>query len=238
MSKTIVVFGAGSGLGSATARRFGREGYAVALVARRREPLEALAVSLGEQGIEAATFPANLTDSTGVPKLIDAITERFGGIDVVEYAPIATVAPFAAATELTADTLRDIVDLYLYTPVEIAHAVLPGMIERGAGAFLLGQGLSAAMAAPGMSGVGPIMAAARHWIHSLNGELTGTGVYAGTLTVSAWIDGSAGHQAASAADPELSGNPVVDPADLADQYWDLFTKRDRIEQIHPPVAQR
>jgi hypothetical protein len=36
----------------------------------------------------------------------------------------------------------------------------------------------------------------------------------------------------------LSGNPVVDPADLADQYWDLFTKRDRIEQIHPPVAQR
>jgi NADP-dependent 3-hydroxy acid dehydrogenase YdfG len=160
MSKTIVVFGAGSGLGSATARRFGREGYAVALVARRREPLEALAVSLGEQGIEAATFPANLADSTGVPKLIDAITERFGGIDVVEY------APFAAATELTADTLRDIVDLYLYTPVEIAHAVLPGMIERGAGAFLLGQGLSAAMAAPGMSGVGPIMAAARHWIHS------------------------------------------------------------------------
>ncbi|MFD8161029.1 SDR family NAD(P)-dependent oxidoreductase [Streptomyces malaysiensis] len=39
MAKTIAVFGAGSGMGKAVARRFGQEGYRIALVARRREPL-------------------------------------------------------------------------------------------------------------------------------------------------------------------------------------------------------
>ncbi|MGC4938264.1 SDR family NAD(P)-dependent oxidoreductase [Kribbella sp. DT2] len=235
MTKTIAIFGAGSGLGAATARRFGREGYAVALVARRREPLEVLAAALAAEQVEAAVFTADLADPSGVSALIDSIVERFGRLDVVEYAPIGAEVPFVPAAELTADRLRGLVDLYLSTPVEIARAVLPEMIRRGEGGFLLGQGLSAVIPSPGMSGAGPVMAAARNWIHSLNGELADQGVYAGTLTVAAWIDGSAGHRAASAGDPTLGGNPVVDPADLADQYWDLLTRRDRVEQIFPPL---
>ncbi|WP_440074176.1 SDR family NAD(P)-dependent oxidoreductase [Streptosporangium sp. OZ121] len=236
MSRTIAIFGAGSGLGTAVARRFGREGYAVALVARRRKPLDALASALAEEGIDAAPFTADLSDPAAVPALIDTIMGRFGRIDVVEYAPIGASAPFVPAAELTADALRAIVDLYLYTPVEIARAVLPQMIERGDGGVLLGQGLSAVLAAPGMSGVGPVMAAARNWIHSLNAELSGKGVYAGTVTVAAWVEGSLGHRLASQADPTLGGNPTVDPAELAEQYWDLLTKRDRAEQIFPPVG--
>ncbi|MEV8373088.1 SDR family NAD(P)-dependent oxidoreductase [Kribbella sp. NPDC056861] len=236
MSKTIAIFGAGTGLGAATARRFGREGYSVALVARRREPLEILAASLAADDIEAAVFTADLADPSGVPVLIKSIVERFGRLDVVEYAPIGAEALFVPATELTADALRSLVDLHLYTPVEIARAVLPEMISRGDGGFLLGQGLSAVAGSPGASGVGPVMAAARNWIQSLHGELAEHGVYAGMLTVGAWIGGSAGQLAAAADDPTLGGNPVVDPADLADQYWDLLARRDRDEQIFPPLS--
>ncbi|MET9110698.1 SDR family NAD(P)-dependent oxidoreductase [Streptomyces zhihengii] len=178
MSKTLAVFGAGTGLGAATARRFGREGYAVALVARRPERLDALVAELGEDGIEAAAFPADLSEPTAVPALVERIVDRFGRIDVVEYAPIPTTAPMLPATQVTAELLGRLAGLYLHTPVETARAVLPAMIERGDGAFLLGQGASAVLPMPGMSGVGPVMAAARNWILSLHGELAAHGVYA------------------------------------------------------------
>ena len=74
---------------------------------------------------------------------------------------------------------------------------------------------------PGASGISVVMAATRNWIQSLYGELADTGVYAGALTVAAWIEGSGGHRAASAADPSLGGAPAVDPTELAEQYWNL-----------------
>lgn len=61
------------------------------------------------------------------------------------------------------------------------------MIERGDGTFFLTQGFSAVMTAPHFSGPGPVMSAARNYLYSLNGELAGTGVYAGTLAVAAGI---------------------------------------------------
>ena len=57
MSKVIAVFGAGTGLGVSVARRFGREGYRVALVARRAEQLTALVTTLGAEGIDPAGIP-------------------------------------------------------------------------------------------------------------------------------------------------------------------------------------
>jgi len=54
MSKVIALFGAGTGLGVSVARRFGREGFRVALVARRKERLDALVADLADGGIEAA----------------------------------------------------------------------------------------------------------------------------------------------------------------------------------------
>jgi short-subunit dehydrogenase len=55
--KTLAIFGAGTGLGASLATRFGREGYRVALVARRAGPLEDRVGALKAAGIEAAAFP-------------------------------------------------------------------------------------------------------------------------------------------------------------------------------------
>src|SRR4051812_33053088 len=88
--RTVVVFGAGVGLGAAVARRFGAAGYRVALVARTSSRLGALVTELAADGIEAAAFPADLTRTAEIPGLIGRIRERFGRIDVIEYAPITT----------------------------------------------------------------------------------------------------------------------------------------------------
>lgn len=242
MSKTIAVFGAGTGLGASVARRFGHEGYRVALVARRREPLDILAGELADEGIEAAVFTADLSRTAEIPALVAAIRERFGRIDVVEYSPISTALLFTPAAELTTERLRDLVNLYLLTPVGLVQEVLPEMLKRGDGGILIGHGPTAVEPMPYMSGLGPVMAATRNYVYSLHGELADKGVYAGTLVVGAVIARSAGHQAILAGDLEFDlppglELPVVDPADLADRYWNLFTKRDRVEEIYPPLPE-
>ncbi len=240
MSRTIAVFGAGTGLGSSVARRFGREGYQVALVARRLEPLQSLSAELATEGIESASFSADLAQTAAIPGLISAIGDRFGSIDVVEYAPIGN-STFKPAADLDAAYLQELANLLLLTPVEIVRATLPGMIARGDGGILITNGYSAVEPLPFLSGFGPIMAAARNYIYSLNGEVAAKGVYAGTLAVTAMIARSAAHQALTSGAlkidlPSGAELPVVDPDDLAAQYWDLFTRRDRVEAIFPEIG--
>jgi short-subunit dehydrogenase len=240
MDKTIAIFGAGTGLGASVARRFGRDGFRAALVGRRPGPLDALVAELAAEGIEAAAFPADLTHTEGIPALVAAIMRRFGRIDVVEYAPLSPSA-FTPAAKLTVGALKDLVSLYLLTPVELVQAVLPQMLERGDGGILVGHGLSAVEGTPFMSGVGPVMAATRNYLYSLHGELADQGVYAGTLAVAAMIDRSESHQALAAGQLsfDLPGGvaiPTVDPDDLAEQYWNLLSKRDRVELVHPPMT--
>ncbi|WP_445518107.1 SDR family NAD(P)-dependent oxidoreductase [Streptomyces sp. NEAU-174] len=235
MSEVIAVLGAGTGLGVSVARRFGREGFRVALVARRKDRLDTLVEVLADEGIEAVAFSADLSEPAEVPALVEAIRDRFGRIDVVAYGPISGDQGFTPAAELDAATLQGLSPLLLFTPVEVVRAVLPEWTERGEGAFLLAQGYSAARPMPHLSGLGPVMSATRNYLYSLNAELADTGIYVGALTIASLIARSEVSAAAQAAFESADGPhfPVVDPDDLAEHYWNMYTKRDRVEQFHP-----
>ena len=236
MDKTLVVFGAGTGLGTAVARRFGAAGHRVALVARDGERLAGLAADLRTEGIEADAFPADLTRTAEVPALIARIRERFGRIDVIEYAPITTEL-FTPAAGLDVATEQRYLDLFLLTPIAIVQAVLPEMRSRGEGGILLGQGVSGVRPAPGLSGFAPAMAAARNYMISLHGELAPEGIYAGVLHVAAMIEGSAGHTAAMsgtlATGVDFTRIPLVSAADLAEAMWTMLEKRELPERTIP-----
>ncbi|MEV6296644.1 SDR family NAD(P)-dependent oxidoreductase [Streptomyces sp. NPDC051896] len=240
MPQVVAIFGAGSGLGTALARRFGKEGFRVALVARRAERLQAMAEELASEGIEAVAFPADLSDPGNARPVIEAIRERFGRIDVVSYQPLPGGTAFIPAAELDAARLAPLVNLFLLTPVEIAHAVLPEMTERGDGGFIVTGGFTAADPQPHISGIGPAMSAIRNFVYSLNGEVAGAGVYAGVSTLAALIKDSESYAAMSPEDLAavtggVTGLHVLDPDELAETYWQLYTKRDRVEYRFPEI---
>jgi NAD(P)-dependent dehydrogenase (short-subunit alcohol dehydrogenase family) len=106
--KRAIVTGASSGIGEATARAFVREGARVALVARRREPLEALAGELGE---DTFAQPADVSFPDQVAAMVVASTERLGGLDVVvNSAGISKPTPLA---EITPELWREVIDVNL-----------------------------------------------------------------------------------------------------------------------------
>lgn len=235
MSKTIAVIGAGAGLGQAVARRFGREGFGVALVARTAARVGALADELRAEGIDAAAFPCDVADRAALTSTLAAITARFGQIDVVEFAPTGLdwMPRLTPVLDLTDESLEYVFDLLLRAPMTIFGTVLPGMIARGDGALLIGTGVSAGKAYPQFANVGIAMAAARNYQFSLNAALADTGVYAGLLQVGGGIAGSdAVREYAKDRDP----GELIDPADLAATYWDMYLKRDRFEELVAPAS--
>ncbi|WP_433064363.1 SDR family NAD(P)-dependent oxidoreductase [Dactylosporangium sp. CS-033363] len=225
--RTIAVLGAGTGLGTAVARRFGREGFRVALVARTADRLHTLAATLADEEIEAIPFPADLTNAASVPPMLQQIEQRLGPIDVLEYAPITT-GLFGSMAALDAATVQAHLNLHLLTPIELVGNLLPTWQKLGNGAFLLAQGISAVHPMPRLGALGPSMAAARNWVLALHEELAGTGVYAGVVHVGAMVTGSAAHRTFGAAAADF---PQIDPAAIADTMWSMYTARDRAEQI-------
>ncbi|KNC18843.1 hypothetical protein AC792_09810 [Arthrobacter sp. RIT-PI-e] len=232
MGSVIAILGAGTGLGVSLARRFGREGYDVALVGRRAERLEAIAAELAGEGIRATPFPADLATPAVIPGLISHIEETLGLIDVLVYGPISGHQGFTPAKDVTTSDLQELIPLLLMSPVAAVRAVLPNMVARGSGTVLLTQGSFAAHPLPYLSGPAPVMAAARNYFHSLNGEVLESGVFAGVLSIGASIAGSEMAELAQAAAPELSESQGgVDPADLADVAWQMHSNQAPLESV-------
>ena len=233
MPKTIAVFGAGPGLGRSVARRFGREGYQVALVARTQPRLDALVTELHEEGIEAAGFAADLAGRQALPGLIGKITARFGGLDVVEYAPSGLTWLDLQTDVLDADvgSFEYPLDLLLRSPVALARQILPAMIGRGDGGLLFGLAVTASVPYPQMANVGTAAAAARAYFHNLHIALAPSGVYVGLLQVAGMVAGSeAARHFAHTRDPSRLPEPL-DPERLAGACWNLYRERDRFEEI-------
>jgi NAD(P)-dependent dehydrogenase (short-subunit alcohol dehydrogenase family) len=233
MSKTIAVFGAGPGMGRSVARRFGREGFRVALVSRNRARLAAFTEDLARLGIEAGGFDADFADLDALPDVVAAITSRFGPIDVLEYAPsgLDWLTRQVPVRDADAASFDFPLDLLLRTPVTLIRQLLPAMIERGDGAVLFGLPVSASIPVPQLGNVGTAAAAARHYLRNLHADLTGTGVYAGLVQVAGLVgDSDAAGFVAENWDPDTLPEPL-DPADLADVMWDLYVERDRFDEI-------
>ncbi|MEV4015924.1 SDR family NAD(P)-dependent oxidoreductase [Nonomuraea angiospora] len=234
MLRTLAIFGAGPVMGLSLARRFGREGFRIALVARTRANLDHLVAELARDGIEAAGFTADVYEPGQLAGAVAAIKEAYGRIDVAEFSPGGgnMGEGIAATLDVDVENTRVILNQFVLSAVALVRQVLPGMVERGDGAILFTAGQSGIYPTPSLGNAGMAQAALRNYFHTLNAELAGKGVYVGAVNVGALIEGSVPHQAITSSAVPLDFEPeVIHPDVFADGFWELYTKRDRVEAL-------
>ncbi|HEX3807482.1 MAG TPA: SDR family NAD(P)-dependent oxidoreductase [Gaiellaceae bacterium] len=235
MAKSIGVFGAGPGLGQAVARRYAREGYEVALVARDRSRLDAFAEDLAGIGARSHVITADLADPDAVPGLAEQIRAAIGHLDAFYYAPTPGEG-FVPAAELTPERARDFMPLIFYSFLALVQQFLPQMIQQRSGAILTAQGASTLHGLPNMSGSGPAQAAQRNYLQSLHAEVSDKGVYVGMVYIGAVIENSAFHrwsEETKAAGTGRHWGPTVDPDYLADLLWNMHNTTGETETKYP-----
>jgi hypothetical protein len=168
------VTGASAGIGAVFARRLAQEHFDLALVARSRERLDALAAEVTEaHGVACDVVPADLTVAAqlhGVAELIagDGALER-----MVNNAGFGTVGPFA---ELDPDHEEEEIRLNVVALTRLTRAALPGMIARGHGAVINVSSMAAFQPAPQNATYAATKAFVNSFTEALHEELRGTGV--------------------------------------------------------------
>jgi NAD(P)-dependent dehydrogenase (short-subunit alcohol dehydrogenase family) len=133
--QVALVTGAGTGIGRAVAETFAAEGARVALNGRRRQPLEETADAIAAAGGESTVEAGDLTDPVAVERVVRAVLERWGQIDVLVNNAGLNV-PHRELAELSVEDWRAVIDADLTAPFLLCRAVLPSMRERRRGTIV------------------------------------------------------------------------------------------------------
>jgi short-subunit dehydrogenase len=132
--QTIVITGASSGIGRATALAFARRGRALVLVARRGEALEELATECRGRGATVRVEPADVTDADALSLIARRVVSEFGWLDV--WVNNAAVVAYGRAEEIPAEMWRRVVEVNLFGTYHGIRAALPWMREQGSGVLI------------------------------------------------------------------------------------------------------
>lgn len=110
--RIALVTGAGSGIGKQISLALLRDGYAVVLAGRRREPLEETVKAAGEFGVNALVVPADVSDPASVKNLFAKTREKFGRLDLL-FNNAGIFAPPMSLEELSYEQWKSAVDINL-----------------------------------------------------------------------------------------------------------------------------
>jgi short-subunit dehydrogenase len=206
-------------------------------VARRQEPLEALAVELRSTGATAHVIAADLSDIDALPHVAKRIRTAVGDLDAFYYGAAAN--GFIPVADLTPQRAQALMPLGVYAPMALVREFLPAMLARGDGAILSAQGASALRGLPHIAG-GFALAAQRNYLQALHTAVSHKGVYVGGLYIGAAIERSRFYierEAAKAADASVPEMPTVDPQQLAELLWGMHRAKSQPEATYPETLQ-
>ena len=120
MTQTLLITGASSGIGAATARAAVKAGWQVALLARSRDALEKLAAELGDA---ALALPCDITERDRLSEAVAKTVERFGGLDAV-YANAGKGSSSPGIEQGDPDDWHAMIRLNVLAVLTTAHATL------------------------------------------------------------------------------------------------------------------
>jgi NAD(P)-dependent dehydrogenase (short-subunit alcohol dehydrogenase family) len=175
--RTVIVTGASSGIGRATAREFANLGSNVVLASRSRDKLERLAADLAPHPV--AVIPVDVTDRLSVEALVRRTAEEFGSVDVlVNNAGVGLFAPIADGN---IDNARHLFEVNFWGAVNCIQAVVPYMQDQDRGHIVNISSVAGHVAPPYMGMYSATKHALAAMADALRVELAGTGIGVSTI---------------------------------------------------------
>lgn len=172
--KHVLVTGGSEGIGAAVAAAARERGARVTILARRPDPLAAVATRIG-----ALAVPADVTDAGALRAAVATAIEANGPIDVLVHCA-GTALP-GRFLEVAEQEFADQMRLNHLGTVNTLRAVLPGMVQRGAGRVVVTSSTAAVLPVPGYAAYGAAKAAVAMLAAVVGTEVESRGVRIGVL---------------------------------------------------------
>ncbi|WP_193197413.1 SDR family NAD(P)-dependent oxidoreductase [Nostoc sp. MG11] len=214
MTSLLIIVGMGEGNGLAIARRFAKEGFAIAMIARNQNKLQEYREQLQGSGYEVYDFVADAGDEASLKSAFVSIQEQLGNPDVLVYN--AAVPRMENVVNTSFETLVNDFKVNVAGALVATQAVIPAMQAQGQGTILLTGGGFALYPSPDFASLSIGKAGIRSLANTLADALKSQNIRVGTITICGTVD---------AADPKYS------PDRIADKYWEFYTIQDSETEV-------
>ena len=173
MTKTILITGATSGFGKASAELFSQNGWKLILTGRRKDRLQELQQKLGKENVHIAVF--DVRDRLQVEAMVKDIPKEFQDIDILlNNAGLAL--GLAAAHETDLDEWDNMVDTNIKGLLYMTRQILPVMVAQGRGHVINIGSIAGSWPYPGGNTYGATKAFVQQFSRNLRADLQGTGI--------------------------------------------------------------
>ncbi|HEY2523714.1 MAG TPA: SDR family NAD(P)-dependent oxidoreductase [Candidatus Binataceae bacterium] len=204
-----VVTGVGPGTGSAIAQRFARGGYAVAMLARNRERLNAL-----EREIAGArAYQCDVSDEAQLDAALAAVRAELGTPKVLIHNAVG--GAFGNFMQIDSEVLKRNFQVNTMALLYLARRLAPAMIAAGEGAIVATGNTSALRGKAGFAGFAPTKAAQRILAEAIAREVGPQGVHVAYVLIDAVID----LEWTRKRWPDAPDTFFIKPAAIADEIW-------------------
>lgn len=211
----LVIVGMGEGIGIAVARRFAKEGFDLAMIARNEAKLQSFKDTLQFSGYEAHYFIADAGNEDALKSALASIGEQLGNPDVLVYN--AATPKMENVLNETMESLANDFKVNVAGALVATQALLPAMRTQSKGTILFTGGGFSMHPSPDFGSLSLGKAGIRSLARMLSAVLKSDGIRVGTITVCGIVN------------PD---DPKYNPEQIAENYWSFHTN----EESDPEIA--
>ena len=217
--RTVLITGASSGIGRATALKIGEAGGTMLLVARTKAKLDELAEEIEDLGGIAYSCPCNLTDMDDIDRMADEVLERHGEVEILINNAGKSIRRSIAHSYDRFHDFQRTMQLNYFGPVKLILKLLPVMREQGTGHIINISTIGLQVNTPRFSAYVASKAALDAFSRSIAPEIVGDGVHMTTIYM------------------PLVRTPMIAPTKLYDRFPTL-SPDGKVEEKRPTPEQR
>jgi ribitol 2-dehydrogenase len=209
--KVVIITGASTGIGAATARALARLGCKLTLAARSSDKLDGLAAELSPAAI---AVPTDMTVSADITRMVNRTLEQYGRVDVL-FANAGIYIP-GQFLEGDLDALTRLIDVNVNGVLRCVHTVLPHMIAQQSGDILVTSSIAGEIDLPDE----PIYSASKHaiqtFVHTLRRQVAASGIRVGSVAPGKVANELWGYSKAAEIDEEVRRRTALRSEDVAE----------------------